>query len=168
VIVARSSGWKLTVGVAPPASAWSGGDRWRIESVGLGIPTTSRTGRVTDVMSGAASGVPGPGARVRFPASSPKSVAEVDDAAAEAVLVDASQIGVRVGRQSGVAPTADDWPDEQGELVDQPRDERLRRGVRTTDQQIPTGGGLQVEYRAGVEVAFEPRFAVGGAARVEE
>ena len=57
---------------------------------------------------------------------------------------------------AGCAPTEDDWPDEQGQFVDQPSDESLGCQVRATDQQIPTGGGLQVAYRAGVEVAFEP------------
>ena len=93
-------------------------------------------------------GVLGQCARVRFPASLLKAVAEVDDAAAESVLVDELEIGAGVGWQCGVAPTEDDWPDEQGELVDQPGDESLCCEVRATDQQIPTGGGLQVEYRA--------------------
>ena len=85
----------------------------------------------------------------------------MDDAAAESVLVDELEIGAGVGWQCGVAPTEDDWPDEQGELVDQPGDESLCCEVRATDQQIPTGGGLQVEYRAGLEVAFEPSVRSG-------
>ncbi len=80
----------------------------------------------------------------------------MDDAAAEPVLVDELQIDAHVGRQCGGAPTEDDWPDEQGQFVDQPSDESLGCQVRATDQQVPTGGGLQVAYRAGVEVAFEP------------
>jgi hypothetical protein len=96
-------------------------------------------------------------ARVRFPPSLPKVVADVDDAAAEPVLVDELKIGARVGRQCRVAPTEDDRPDEQGQLVDQPGDESLYCEVRTTHQEIPAGGGLQIVYRAGVEAAFEPR-----------
>ncbi len=52
------------------------------------------------------------------------------DAAAAPVLVDERQIGARIGRQCGGAPTEDDWPDEQGQLVDQAGDESLRCHVR--------------------------------------
>src|SRR5580700_11422007 len=75
-------------------------------------------------------------ARVRFAASLLKAVAEVDDAAAESVLVDELEIGAKVVWQCGVATTEDDWPHEQGELVDQPGDESLCCKVRATDQQI--------------------------------
>ena len=61
-------------------------------------------------------------------------VAEVDGAAAEPVLVDELEIGACAGRQCGVAPTEDDWPDEQDQLVDQPGGESLRCEVRATDQ----------------------------------
>lgn len=67
---------------------------------------------------GHSAGVLGQCARERFPASLLKAVAEVDDAAAESVLVDELKIGASVGRQCGLAPTEDDWPDEQGQLVD--------------------------------------------------
>ena len=67
-------------------------------------------------------------------------MAEVDDAAAESVLVDELKIGARVGRQRRVAPTEEEGPYEQGQLVDQPGGERLPCEVRATDQQIRTGG----------------------------
>lgn len=82
------------------------------------------------------SGVLGQCARERFPASLLKAVAEVDDAAAESVLLDELKIGARVGRQCGLAPTEHDWPDEQGQLVDEPGDESLCFEVRATDQQV--------------------------------
>src|SRR5215203_5257863 len=88
--------------------------------------------------------------------SSRMAIAEVDDAAAEPVLVDERQIDPQVARQGGGAPTEDHWPDEQGHFVDQPGDESLGGQVRATDQQIHAGRGLQVAYRARVEVAFEP------------
>ena len=72
------------------------------------------------------------------------------------MLVDELKIGVRVGRECGVAPTEGDWPDEQRELVDQPGAESLCCEVWAADQQIPIGGGLQLVYRAGGEAAFEP------------
>ena len=81
----------------------------------------------------------------RFPASLLKAVAEVDDAAAESVLVDELEIGARLGRQCRVAPTEDDRPDEQGQLVD----ESLCCEVRATDQQIRTGGSFQLVYTLG-------------------
>ena len=46
---------------------------------------------------------------------------------------DELKVGARLGRQCGVAPTEDDWPDEQGQLVDQPGDECLCCEVRATD-----------------------------------
>jgi hypothetical protein len=85
------------------------------------------------------------------------------------VLVEELEAGAHVGQQCGLAPTEDDWPDEQLELVDQPGHESLCCEVRATDKEIPTGGCFQVMYRAGVEVTFEPGvFAVDGAARLEE
>ena len=63
------------------------------------------------------------------PASSLNAVAEVDDAAAESVLVDELEVGARVDRQCGVAPTEDDWPDEQG----QPRHHRSCIAVETLE-----------------------------------
>jgi hypothetical protein len=100
---------------------------------------------------------------VRFPPSLPKAVAEVDDVAAEPVLVDEFKIGARVGRQCGVAPTEDDRADEQGELVDQSGDESLCCEARATYQKIPTGGGLhgandtddQARKRAGWKAASD-------------
>lgn len=84
----------------------------------------------------------------------------MDDAVAESVLIDEREIGARLGRQRGVAPTEDDGPDEQGELIDQPGDERLCCEGRAADQEIPLGGAFQVIDRADVEGAFEP--SVGG------
>ena len=84
------------------------------------------------------------------------------------MLVEELEVGASAGRQCRLTPTEDDWPDEQGQLVDQPGDESLCCEVRATDQQIAPGGGLQVEYRAGVEVRSSRVFAVGGASRVEE
>src|SRR5437660_8261429 len=83
------------------------------------------------------------------------AVAEVYDAVAESALVEELELGARVGRQRGLAPTEDDGPDEQLALVNQPGLDRLRREVRTAHDEIASGRGLQVVYRAGVEVAFE-------------
>ena len=92
----------------------------------------------------------------------------MDDAAAEAVLLDELQFDAHLGWQCGSAPTEDDWPDEQGQFVDQASVESLGRQVRATDQQIPTGGGLQVAYRGGSKWRSRRVFAVRGAASVEE
>ena len=54
----------------------------------------------------------------------------MNDAVAEPVLVDERQIGARIGRQCGGAPADDDWPGEQGQLVDEAGDESLRCQVR--------------------------------------
>lgn len=92
------------------------------------------------------------------------AIAEIHDAGVEAVLVDALEIDTTAGRQCAVASTEDHWPDEQGYLVDQPGDQRLRRGVRATDQEIPPRGGLQV-----TTVVVSTRvFAVIGAASDEK
>jgi hypothetical protein len=96
-----------------------------------------------------------------FPASLLKAVAEVDDAAAEPVLVDELKIGACDGGQCGIAPSEDDWPDEEGQLVDEPGDESLCCESRATDQQIRTGGSFHLVYLAGVEVAFEPSVRGG-------
>ena len=83
----------------------------------------------------------------------------MDDTAAESVLVDELKIGARLGRQCGVAPTEDDRPDEQGQLVDQPGDESLCCEVRATDQQIRmAAASARVPW---VEVAFEPSVRGG-------
>jgi hypothetical protein len=85
-----------------------------------------------------------------------QAVSEVDDAAAESMLVDELKIGVRVGRECGVALTEGDWPGEQHELVDHLGAESLYCEVWAADQRIPIGGGLQLGYRAGGEAALEP------------
>ena len=77
------------------------------------------------------------------------AVADVDDAVAEAALVEELELGARVGRQRRLAPTEDDGPDEQVELVNEPRVDRLCRKVRTSHDEIASGRGLQVVYRAG-------------------
>jgi hypothetical protein len=116
----------------PPGSA-----QWRPTTTARWRPSRHReraSGSQSTPSGGALlAGVLGQCTRVRFPASLVKTVAEVDDAAAESVLVDELEIGVGVGWQCGVAPTEDDWPDEQGELVDQPGDESLCCEVRATD-----------------------------------
>ena len=48
------------------------------------------------------------------------------------------KITAPVDRPCGFAPAEDDWPDEQGHLVDEPGDERLRCDVRATDEKIPS------------------------------
>lgn len=85
----------------------------------------------------------------------------MDDAAAESVLIDECEIDAHGGRQCGVALTEDDWPDEEGEFVDQPGDERLCREGRAADQEIRPGSGFQVVNRADVEVAFDPSLRDG-------
>ena len=59
-----------------------------------------------------------------YAASLLDAVAELDDATVESLLVDELEIDACVDLQGGVAPTEDDWPDEQNHLVDQPGDER--------------------------------------------
>ncbi len=92
----------------------------------------------------------------------------MDDAAAESVLVDELEIGARVVRQCEVPPTEDDWPDEQGKLVDQARDESLGCEVRATDQQIPTAAAFRSSTALGSKWRSSRVFAVNGAAKVEE
>jgi len=65
------------------------------------------------------------------------------DAVGESVLVEELEVGAHVGRQCGLAPTEDEWPDEQLELVDQTGHESLCCEVRTTHKEIPTGGRFQ-------------------------
>src|SRR5918995_6281304 len=114
-----------------------------------GCPRPSRRGPHTSIVMGHCS-------TPRFSPSSHKAVAELYDAVAEAVLVEELEVGAHVGRQCGLAPTEDDWPDEQLELVDQSGHESLCCEVRATHKEIPTGGCFQVVYRTGVEVTFEP------------
>jgi hypothetical protein len=63
----------------------------------------------------------------------------VYDTVAESVFVEKLEAGARVGRQRGVAPAEDDWPDEQLELVDQPGHESLGCEVRATHEEIQEG-----------------------------
>ncbi len=84
------------------------------------------------------------------------------------MLVEELEVGARVGRECGIAPTEDDWPDEELELVDQPCHESLCRKVRATHDEIPAGGGLQVVYRPGSKWRSRRVFAVDVTARVEE
>ena len=90
------------------------------------------------------------------------------DAVAESALVEERELGARVGRQRRVAPTEDDGPDEQLALVDQPGPERLRREVRTSDEEIASGRGLQLVYRAGSKWRSSRVLPVDTAARVVE
>jgi hypothetical protein len=70
----------------------------------------------------------------------------IPDAAAAREL----EIGARVGPECGVAPAEDDRPDEQLQLVDESRRERLWREGRAIDQELPAR-----------EVAFEPSVRRG-------
>lgn len=42
----------------------------------------------------------------------PNAVAQINDAAADSVLLEEFKVGARVGRQCGIAPSQNDWPDE--------------------------------------------------------
>ena len=72
------------------------------------------------------------------------------------MLAEELEVGAHVGRQRGLPPTEDDWPDEQLELVDQPGLESLCCEVRATHKEIRAGGCFQVVYRTGVELTFQP------------
>src|SRR3954469_15759878 len=85
-----------------------------------------------------------------------EAVAELHDTVVESVLFEELESGAQVGRECAVAPTQDDWPHEQSELVDQPGRKCLCCQVRAPHQEIPGGAGFQVVDRTGVEVAFEP------------
>ena len=92
----------------------------------------------------------------------------MDDAVAESVLVEELEIGARVGRQCGVAPTEDDWPDEQGSSSTSPatRACAARFGPPTKDPYWRRPSGRVP--RSGSKWRSSRVFAVGGAARVEE
>ena len=89
-----------------------------------------------------------------------RAVAEEYDAVSESALIAELEVGARVGRQRRLAATDDHGPHEQLALVNQAGLESLRREVCTSYGEIAAGRGLQLVYRGGVEVAFEP--GVGG------
>lgn len=68
----------------------------------------------------------------------PKPVSQVADATVESMHLEEYKITAPVDRPCGFAPAEDDWPVEQGHLVDEPGDERLRCDVRATDEKIPS------------------------------
>ena len=104
---------------------------------------------------------------MRFPASILKAVPQVDDAAVESVLVDELKIGAVVGRQCGVPPTEDDWPDEQSSSTNPATRACAARFGPPTNRSL-----LAAAFRSSTAPGSKWRsirvFAVGSAARVEE
>jgi hypothetical protein len=84
------------------------------------------------------------------------------------VLVEELEFGAHVGRQCGIAPTEDDWPDEQLELVDQSGHESLCCEVRATTSRSLLAAAVRSCTALESNWRSSRVFAVDGAARVEE